>query len=114
MAEAKKKKKYKYYKGSFVIGKKPDGSPDRIYVCATTKAERDEKLAEAKRLHSRGLKLGEMTVYQWTQQWESVFLEGLGKKQKNHYKAKMRLEVKTSLLQDILGMALLALFTKEG
>ena len=68
-----KQKKYRYYKGSFVIGKKSDGSPERIYVRGKTKAERDEKLAEAKRLHYRGTKSGELTVREWAARWLEVY-----------------------------------------
>ena len=89
MADKKTGKKYKYYKGSFTVGKKADGTPERVYVRGKTKAERDDKLAEAKRLHSRGLKLGEMTVKQWGEQWIATYKSDASDTQLAHYKAKL-------------------------
>ena len=91
--ENKKQKKYKYYKGSFVVGKKADGSPDRIYVRGRSKAERDDKLAEAKRLHARGLKAGEMTVREWSDIWMKAYKHNATAKQKAHYQAKLDYDI---------------------
>ena len=93
MADKKTGKKYKYYKGSFVVGKKPDGMPDRIYVRGKTKAERDDKLAEAKRIHARGLMLGDMTVREWSERWMSVYKANASKEQQKHYEAKLNLDI---------------------
>lgn len=93
MPKEKGEKKYKYYKGSFVVGKKADGTPDRIYVRGKTKKERDEKLAEAKRLYARGLKLGEMTVREWSNRWIAVYKANASDTQKDHYKAKLKRDI---------------------
>ncbi|MCL2488206.1 MAG: site-specific integrase [Oscillospiraceae bacterium] len=87
------KKKYKYWRGSFVIGKKADGTPERIYVRGKSKAERDEKLEEARRLHARGLKMGEMTVREWSDRWIAVYKANASETQKNHYKNKLKKDI---------------------
>jgi len=87
------KKKYKYYKGSFVVGKKPDGTPERVYVRGRTKAERDEKLTEIKRLHGRGMKLGEMTVREWSEVWLAVYKANVTVNQKAHYESKLNHDI---------------------
>ncbi len=89
----KAKKKYNYYRGSFVIGKRADGTPDRIYVRGKTKRERDENLAEAKRLHERGLKLGEMTVREWSEIWMKVYKANATDTQRDHYEAKLQHDI---------------------
>ena len=93
----KKQKKYKYYKASFVVGKKADGTPERIYVRGKTKPERDEKLREAKRLHARGLNLGEMTVHEWSERWLAVYKANASASQKDHYRAKLKYDILPSL-----------------
>lgn len=87
------KNKDGYYRGSFVIGKKPDGSPDRVTVRAKTKKEFDEKMSEAKRLYARGLALGNMTVCEWSERWIKVYKANVGETQKDHYRAKLNLDI---------------------
>jgi integrase len=108
-------KKYKYYKGSFTIGKKPNGSPERVYVRGKTKRERDEKLAEAKRLHGIGVILGTTTVSEWAERWMYVYKANASDTQRDHYDAKLRYdilpaigymrmrEVRASHLQELLN-----------
>lgn len=93
MSDKNTKKKYRYHKGSFVIGKKPDGSPDRIYVSGKTKRERDEKLAEAKRLHGIGVKLGNTLVRDWGHIWITTYKADASPKQKKHYQAKLNYDI---------------------
>jgi len=87
--DGKAKKKYAYYKGSLTIGKRANGKPYRKYVYGKTKRERDEKLDALKRQYARGLALGEMTVYEWSLRWKSVFLANVSDNQKKHYTAKL-------------------------
>ena len=88
-----KQKQYKYYKSSFVIGKKPDGTPDRVYVRGKTKAELNEKLNEAKRLHRIGLKIGDCTVSEWSHRWLDVCKANASDAQKAHYAAKLKYDI---------------------
>jgi hypothetical protein len=85
--------KYKYYKGSFVIGKKADGTPERVYVRGKTKSERDEKLSEAKRLYARGLQAGDITVREWAQRWLSVYKANVSENMKLQHSARLRYDV---------------------
>ena len=87
------KKEYKYYKASFVIGKKADGSPERVYVRGKTKRERDEKLTEAKRLHARGFMVGEMTVREWSERWMATFKSTASIDQRDAYRSRLNKDV---------------------
>ncbi|MDR0325885.1 MAG: site-specific integrase [Oscillospiraceae bacterium] len=93
MPKEKGSKKNKYYKGSFVIGKKADGTPERVYVRGRTKQERDEKLAEAKRLHARGVMLGDMTVREWSVRWMEIYKANTTRTQHDHYQAKLKYDI---------------------
>ena len=84
-----KKKKYEYFRGSFTVGKKEDGSPDRIWVYGKTEEERDENLREAKRRHGLGLTQADMTVREWSKLWMDVFKAKATDTQRDHYQAKL-------------------------
>lgn len=83
------KKKYKYKKGSLTVGVKPDGTPQRIWVYGKTKREKDDKLAELKRRYARGLYLGDMSVYDWSERWQQSFLANVSAGQKSHYSSRL-------------------------
>jgi Site-specific recombinase XerD len=93
MAGKFKKNKDGYYRTSFVVGKTPDGSPKRVTVRGKTKREFEEKLDEAKRLHARGLSLGNMTVYEWSVRWMKVYKTNASDMQKEHYQAKLNNDI---------------------
>jgi len=88
----KPKKKYEYERRSFVIGKKPDGKPDRVWVRGKTPEEADENLREAKRRHGLGLNLGDMTVREWSKIWMDVYKANAGT-QRAHYQSKLDLDI---------------------
>lgn len=110
-----KKNKDGYYRTSFVVGKRPDGTPERVTVRGKTQKEFDEKLAEAKRLHGKGLAMGNMTVFEWSERWMTVYKANATDTQKEHYKAKLKhdiipaigsmriRDVRTSHLQELLN-----------
>jgi len=87
------KKKYKYKRGSMVVGKKADGTPVRKYVYGKTVAEKNMKLAELRRRYARGLHLGDMTVNEWSERWTTTYLANAGKNQKTHYAAKLKHDI---------------------
>ena len=91
--EEKVKKKYEYVRKSFTIGKKANGKPERIWVRGKTDDEAEENLREVKRLYARGLKLGEMTVNEWSKLWMKAYKADATENQKNHYAAKLRLDI---------------------
>lgn len=88
-----KKNKDGYYRGSFVVGKKPDGTPDRVTIRGKTQKEFEAKLAEAKRLHARSLALGDTTVREWSERWMKVYKANASDTQKAHYRAKLNLDI---------------------
>jgi integrase len=88
----KPKKRYEYERRSFVIGKKPDGKPDRVWVRGKTPEEADENLREAKRRHGLGLNLGDMTVREWSKIWMEVYKANAGT-QRAHYQSKLDLDI---------------------
>ena len=88
----KQKKKYEYVRKSFTIGKKVDGSPDRVWVRGKTDEEAETNLREAKRRHGLGLHLGEMTVREWSVIWMSVYKAKAGS-QRRHYQSKLDLDI---------------------
>ncbi len=88
----KKPKTYAEYglrKSSVVVGKKPDGTPDRKYVYYSTNKEREEKLVEIRRKYALGITLEEMTVQEWSERWLDVWKANASDTQKAHYKAKL-------------------------
>jgi len=89
----KPKKKYEYHRKSFVIGKKEDGTPDRVWVRGKTPEEAEEKLRDAKRRHGLGLNLGEMTVREWSVLWMDVYKAGVSDNQHRHYQAKLKHDI---------------------
>ena len=89
----KKKNKDGYFRSTFVIGKDPDGKPKRITIRGKTRKEHDEKLAEARRLHARGISLNEVTVYDWAEKWLNVYKANASDTQKAHYSAKLRNDI---------------------
>ncbi|MDR2572212.1 MAG: site-specific integrase [Oscillospiraceae bacterium] len=109
------KNKDGYYRTTFVVGKNTDGKWKRITVRAKTKKEHDVKLAEAKRLHSHGYNLADMTVNDWADRWHTVYKANASESQKRHYRVKldsdilpiigsMRMrDVRASHLQEILN-----------
>ena len=112
---ALKKNKDGYFRSTFVIGKKPDGKPERVTIRAKTKKEHDEKLAEAKRLHSKGISQGGLTVNEWSERWLKVYKANASRGQQAMYAAKLKnniapvigsFEIKSiraSHLQDLLN-----------
>lgn len=88
-----KKNKDGYYRATFVIGKTPDGKPDRIIVRDKNKEIFKKKLAEAKRLHSKGVVLDDITVYEWAQRWLKVYKGKSSPELQAHFKAKMELDI---------------------
>lgn len=82
-----KKNKDGYFRSTLVIGKKPDGKPERITIRAKTKREHDEKLAEAKRLHSKGVAQCDVTVREWSERWLSVYKANASPKQQYAYRS---------------------------
>jgi integrase len=86
------KNKDGYFRSTFTVGKNADGKPQRITVRAKTKRELDEKLAEAKRLHAKGI-AGTMTVREWAARWLSVCKANASDGQKKHYAAKLNLDI---------------------
>jgi integrase len=88
-----KDKEYKYYKGSLTIGTRPDGKPERVYVRGKTKRERDDKLAEARRLYAKGISLTDMTVGEWSQRWLAVYKANVSDGQKRSYKARLEIDI---------------------
>lgn len=89
----KKPEDYKYVKRSFVIGKKEDGSQERITVRGKNAREAEAKLAEAKRLYARGLQGGELTVREWSERWKKSYKTNVSDTQKKHYDAKLRNDI---------------------
>lgn len=89
----KKPKDYKYVKRSFVVGKNADGSQKREYVRGKNAREAEVKLAEAKRLHARGLQGGELTVREWSDRWKKSYKTTVSDTQKKHYDAKLRRDI---------------------
>ncbi|MCL1986711.1 MAG: site-specific integrase [Firmicutes bacterium] len=87
------KKTYKYHRSSFVIGKKADGTPERIWVRGKTKAECAEKLAEAKRLHNMGVSLQDITVADWAVRWLRTYKGNANEVQLAHYTAKLKRDI---------------------
>lgn len=87
------KNKDGYFRSTFVVGKTADGKPERVTVRAKTKKEHDEKLAEAKRLYARGLAIGDITVYDWSDRWLKVYKANATPTQKKHYKAKLERDI---------------------
>lgn len=109
------KNKDGYFRSTFVIGKKSDGTPERITVRGKTKKELDEKLAEAKRLYARGFGAGNLTVFEWSERWLKVCKANASPTQKAHYRVKLEKDilpfigtmpikdVRTSHLQELLN-----------
>jgi integrase len=91
--DSPKKKKYTYYKASFVIGKNPNGTYERIYVRGKTKHELEAKLSEAKRLHAKGIQLNDLTVWEWSERWISTYKANVTPTQKAHYDTKLRRDI---------------------
>lgn len=112
---ALKKNKDGYFRSTFVIGKKPDGKPERITIRAKTKKEHDEKLAEAKRLHSKGISQNSLTVGEWADRWLRVYKANASRGQQAMYAAKLKnnivpvignfeiKNIRASHLQDLLN-----------
>ena len=78
-----------YYRATFTAGKSIDGNPKRVTIRAKTKKDLELKLAEAKRLYSRGYALGDMSVYEWADRWYRVNKANATDTQKRHYRAKL-------------------------
>jgi len=109
------KNKDDYFRSTFVVGKKPDGKPERIIVRGKTKRQLDEKLSEVKRLYARGLESGDITVFEWAERWLKVYKANATPTQKIHYTVKMNndilpvigsmriRDVRTSHLQELLN-----------
>jgi integrase len=89
----KKKEKDGYFRSTFVIGKKADGKPQRITVRAKTKKEHDEKLAEAKRLYSKGVALDDTTVEEWGRRWLAVYKANASPEQRDMYRVKLERDI---------------------
>ena len=112
-----KKKKtyidYKKKKTSLVVGKKPDGSPDRKYFYGKTKTEANDKKSEYKHQQALGIKLGDMTVAQWGSKWVNVYKADASESQKKHYKAKLAIDILPSIgamkIKDVLASDLIDL-----
>ena len=71
---------YKYVRGSKVIGKKADGSAERIYVTADSEWEMTEKLVDKKRSHGivdEGFLNPNMTLREWTEYWWDTRIKSL-------------------------------------
>lgn len=114
-----KKNKDGYFRSTFVIGKNADGKPERITIRGKTKKEHDEKLAEAKRLHSRGLGLGDTTVYDWAEKWLLIYKANTTSRQQKHYRAKLEYDILPRIgimrIRDVRPSTLQALLNKyEG
>jgi len=58
MPEKYKRNKSGYYRETFVIGKKPNGKPDRIEIRDKDLKVFKKKVEEARRLHAKGVSLG--------------------------------------------------------
>lgn len=91
--EPKKPEDYKYIRRSFVVGKKEDGSQERITVRGNTIREAEAKRAEAKRLYARGLQGGELTVREWSERWKKSYKTNVSAAQKKHYEAKLKKDI---------------------
>ena len=89
----KKPEDYDYVRRSFVVGKKEDGTQQRITVRGKNSREAEAKLAEAKRLHARGLQGGELTVREWSERWKKSYKTNVSDTQKKHYDAKLRNDI---------------------
>ena len=110
-----KKNKDGYFRSTFVIGKKPDGKPERVTIRAKTKRELDEKLSEAKRLHGKGISSKDTTVSEWAETWLRVYKANATDGQKKQYRSdivnhivpaigKMEIrDVRASVLQEFLN-----------
>jgi len=85
-----KKNKDGYLRSTFVIGKKPDGKPERITIRGKTKKEHDEKLAEAKRLYSKGVSLNGDTVEEWAERWLNIYKANASSGQRAMYASKLK------------------------
>ena len=109
------KNKDGYFRSTFTIGKTPDGKSQRVTIRAKTKKELDEKTAEAKRLHARGVSQENTTVYDWAYRWLRVYKANATPGQQKVYKAKVNndilpyiggmpiKDVRASHLQDLLN-----------
>ena len=86
-------KTYKYVRRSFVVGKKENGQQERVTVRGKTKKEAEAKLEEAKRLHAKGIKGGDLTVSEWSERWKKTYKTNVSKEQRKHYEAKLNHDI---------------------
>ena len=93
MPERYKRNKSGYYRETFVIGKKPNGTPDRVEIRDKDLKVFKKKVEEARRLHAKGVTLGSVTVYEWGQRWLSIYKANANDEQKAHFKAKLELDI---------------------
>jgi integrase len=93
MPERYKRNKSGYYRETFVIGKKPDGAPDRVEIRDKDLTVFKRKVEEARRLHARGVELGGTTVYEWGLRWLAVYKANVSDELKAHFKAKLELDI---------------------
>ena len=93
MPERYKRNKSGYYRETFVIGKKPNGTPDRVEIRDKDLKVFKKKVEEARRLHAKGVTLGNITVYEWGQRWLTVYKANANDEQKAHFKAKLELDI---------------------
>ncbi|MCL2215451.1 MAG: tyrosine-type recombinase/integrase [Defluviitaleaceae bacterium] len=92
-----KRNKDGYYRETFVVGKKPNGKPDRVIVRDKDLKIFKRKVEEAKRLHARGVSLGNVTVYEWGVRWLTVYKANVSDELKAHFKAKLELDIFPSI-----------------
>lgn len=111
---------------SLVIGRKPDGSPDRKYFYGKTIAEADKKKAVYKQRLAYGMRTDfeEITVNQWIDEWYKTYVLGAKRRRplsvssKAGYKSRMdqlKASVGAMRMQDVREMHLQeALYAVRG
>jgi integrase len=118
MPQKYKRNKSGYYRETFVIGKKPNGKPDRIEVRDKDLNVFKRKIEEARRLHSRGVSLSSTTVYEWGIRWLAVYKANVSEELKAHFKAKLELDIFPAignmLVKDVRASHLQELLNNSG
>jgi len=118
MPEKYKRNKSGYYRETFVIGKKPNGKPDRIEIRDKDLKAFKKKIEEARRLHGKGVSLGNTTVYEWGLRWLAVYKSTVSDELKAHFKAKLELDIFPTIgnmpIKDVRASHLQELLSNSG
>jgi len=88
-----KKKKKKRHVKTLVIGHHPDGKAKRKFIYGKTPAEAKAKYEELRRMHAKGIELGDMSVYEWSKLWLKKYKTDTTATQLAHHKAKLKNDI---------------------